>query len=189
VRLRGFIGLPSWLGLSLCWAMSGCDASASDESVHVPPFVRVAGDHRAAARVGRRGAELALKDGFSLKPRPSAGQPPLELALEVAGLRANAAELAPDFVPIGPTVRLRGGSVRVDAAYRAEAFRVRAGHRLVLAVEVRAPCAPSARCWELWEAAYEHSRCVAVAVDTHGLRLQFGSLPLSASVALRSAAR
>jgi hypothetical protein len=187
VRLRGFVGLPFWL--VLCWAVSGCDASAPDQSARVPPFVRVAGDHRAVARVGSRGAELALKDGFSLKPRPSAGRPTLELALEVAELRANAAELAPDFVPIGPTVRLRGGSLRVDAAYRAESFRVRAGHRLVLAVEVRAPCEPSAQCWELWQAAYEDSRCVAVAVETHGLRLQFGSLPLSASVALRSEAR
>jgi hypothetical protein len=179
------------LGLGLVWAASGCDAARSSGQAHAEqaPFVRVQGQHRADALVGARGAELSLKDGFWVRPRVVAPVAPLTLVLEVAKLRVSAAELAPDFVPIGPSVLLRGGRARVDAAYRAESFRVRAGHRLVLAVEAQAPCQAATGCWELWQAEYMEGRCVASDVGTYGLRLQFGSLPLSASPPLRSAAR
>ncbi|HEX6240855.1 MAG TPA: hypothetical protein VFZ61_08175, partial [Polyangiales bacterium] len=83
-----------------------------------------------------------------------------------------------------------GEGVRADVAYRAEAFHVRNGHRLVLALE-QPRCQAGAACWTLTPAVYEDSRCLARGVTLPGRRLQFGSLPISAATeaaAARSAA-
>jgi hypothetical protein len=147
------------------------------------------GDHLVRATLGQKGAELLLKDGFSLRARARRDARPVELVLRVAEVRAQAAAIAPGFVPIGPSAAVAGDGVRADVAYRAEAFHVRQGHRLVLALE-RSRCGGDG-CWALHSAVYEDSRCLARDVVLQGRRLQFGSVPdsrSSGSVPGRSAA-
>lgn len=142
--------------------------------------VRVQGNHHVEALVGAQGGELALKTGIVVRPRVAVQRGPQPVSLRVAAEHVAPERVAPGFVPIGPSVELKGELSRSDVEYRAEAFRVRAGHRLVLAAETRAPCAEHELCWTLWDARYVDSRCVASGVRSAGLRLQFGSVPLSA---------
>jgi hypothetical protein len=186
------------LGLSgalwLCIGLSGDPAvrSVRAHAAQAPQPAELRGEHQLSAMLGPRGAWLTLKDGFSLRARPPqpgrAQAAPVRVALAVAAVRAQAAEIAQSFVPIGPSVRAAGAGLRAELAYRADAFRVRQGHRLVLALETRAPCATGEACWELQEAQYVGNRCLASGVALRGLRLQFGSIPLNASVHGRSAA-
>jgi hypothetical protein len=173
------------LGLSgalLSVALSG-DPAVGSVRAHAAQAARPAqlrGAHQVSAEVGASGAQLLLKDGFSLRVRVRAPQAPARVSLAVAEQRAQAAQVAPGFVPIGPTVRALGEHVGAEVAYRAEAFRVREGHRLVLAVETRPACAAGETCWELVAARYAGSQCLANPVALQGLRLQFGSVPINA---------
>lgn len=142
--------------------------------------LQMRGDHLVRAVLGSRGVELALKDGFSLRARGRTGTPGTWLTLRVSPVRAAAGEVDPAFVPIGPTVAVTGEGVRAEVAYRAEAFHVRKGHRLVLAQE-QARCDHAAACWALVPAAYEGGRCVARDVVLSDRRLQFGSVPINAA--------
>jgi hypothetical protein len=139
-----------------------------------PARERIVGEHevRAAARTG---LELGLRRGFEV--RLSKVVAPGEALLRVAAQRARADEIAGGFVPVGPSVELLGVRGSADVSFIADQFRVRAGHRLVLAVERAEACARSDACWRLVPARYEHGRCLARAVQGLGRRLQFGSLP------------
>jgi hypothetical protein len=173
-----------WLtwALPLGLALSG-ESSARSVRAHAGRdggSVRAHGNHQVEALIGVQGGELGLKLGFVVRPRVAAQRAPQRLTLRVAAERAPVERIAPGFVPIGPTVELKGDVLHSDVEYRAESFRVRSGHRLVLALETRAPCAPDEACWTTLEARLTESRCVAHGVRSAGQRLQFGSLPLSA---------
>jgi hypothetical protein len=170
--------------LLTCGAHAAALREARAEDARIAGL-RVRGDHSVRASAAAGELELGLKNGFSAllreAPRSSvlnAGADGL-VALRVAGRRAAAAEIAASFVPIGPTVELTVRSGRADVAFRADHFRVRSGHRLVLAVE-QPGCADPTReaChhWRLAAASYEAGRCLARGVQPAGLRLQFGSL-------------
>jgi hypothetical protein len=139
-----------------------------------PVRERLSGEHEVRAAIARAGLELALRRGFEVRLGKAAA--PREVVLRVAPERARADEIAAGFVPVGPTVELRGASGRADVSFIADQFRVRAGHRLVLAVERTPPCA-AGTCWLLLPARSEHGRCLARGVEAPGRRLQFGSLP------------
>lgn len=128
---------------------------------------------RAAA--ARAGLELALRCGFELRLGKvgASGQALLRVAAE----RARSDEIAAGFVPVGPSVELLGVHGSADVSFTADQFRVRAGHRLVLAIERAEPCANAAACWQLVPARYEQGRCLAHVPEAFGGRLQFGSLP------------
>jgi hypothetical protein len=81
-------------------------------------------------------------------------------------------------VPIGPTFELRASGALAEVTFVADHFRVRRGHRLVLAVEVALACAEPSGCrsWQLLPASYRQGRCWAEALDPT-LRMQFGSVP------------
>jgi hypothetical protein len=152
------------------------------------------GDHAVLVESSTSDAQLWLKSGFSVllrrrvslarehqEPRSgatgdAAGAP---LVLRVAKQRPLAAEIAASFIPIGPTVELTARAGRADVAFTADHFRVRRGHRLVLAVE-QPTCMSEGRAecvrWRLKDASYETGRCIARGVQPTGLRLQFGSL-------------
>jgi hypothetical protein len=147
---------------------------------HVPPRAkqlareRVSGEHEVRSAFARPGLQLALKRGFELRlgKLTSAG----EVRLRVARERARADQIAPGFVPVGPTVEVSPAQGSAEVSFVADHFRVRAGHRLVLAVELAAPCSPGA-CWQLLPARYEGGRCQARLAGEFGRRMQFGSLP------------
>lgn len=135
---------------------------------------RVVGEHEVRASA-RPGLELALKRGFEVKL--SKNVVGAQLVLRIAKARARAEEIAPGFVPVGPTAELTGADGDLDVSFVADQFRVRTGHQLTLAVERSGRCAGSEKCWQLVPAGYEKGRCVARAVHLEGGRLQFGSLP------------
>ena len=187
----------------LSMALSG-DPAVRPVRAHAVQGARPAalrGDHRVSGVVRGAAVALSLKDGFSLKVPGRAAGGALPISLCVADARADAAQIAADFVPIGPSVVAQGPGLRAEVVYRADAFHVRRGHRLVLALERQPHCDaaqasscsradPRASTWELREARYVDSRCIASGVALRGLRLQFGSVPLSAASALsRSEAR
>lgn len=129
---------------------------------------RIAGEHAVRAGLARPGLTLVLKRGFELRfsALTSAG----EAWLRVARERARSERIAVGFVPLGPTVESSAAHGRAEASFVADHFRVRAGHRLVLAVE-------RASTWQLLPARYEGGRCQARIVGELGGRMQFGSLP------------
>jgi hypothetical protein len=157
-------------------------AQADDVRREAKRPVRVLGEHEARAASPQTGVELALKRGFEVRMASSAAEP---IVLRIAKLRAHSEEITAGFVPIGPTVELalaegraRDVDASVDVSFVADHFHVRAGHRLLLAVEQGGPCAPETACWQLLSADYEKGRCVARAVRGWGRRMQFGSLPV-----------
>lgn len=135
---------------------------------------RAVGDHEVRAAV-RPGLVLALRRGVELKLAKNVlgGA----LVLRVAKQRARSEEVGVGFVPVGPTVELLGATGDVDVSFVADQFRVRAGHVLRLAVEMRTGCAAGRTCWQLRPATHENGRCQARAVPLAGGRMQFGSLP------------
>jgi hypothetical protein len=135
---------------------------------------RVSGEHEVRSPFAGSGIQLALKRGFELRLGKLTGTG--EVWLRVARERAHADQIAPGFVPVGPTVEVSPAQGSAEVSFVADHFRVRAGHRLVLAVELAAPCSPGA-CWQLLAARYERGRCLARLAGELGRRMQFGSLP------------
>lgn len=165
--------------LALAGLLGSCQASeaarAHEAGAQRPARERLVGEHEVRAPVARKGLELVLRRGFEVRLREPSSDG--ETLLRVAPQRARSEEIAAGFVPVGPSVELQGVRGSADVAFSADKFRVRTGHRLVLAVEQAAPCAQGARCWQLVDARYEQGRCVARGVHAGGGRLQFGSLP------------
>jgi hypothetical protein len=154
------------------------EADAGQASAALPTRVRLVGEHEVRASSLEAGLELVLKRGFAVKlPRKLAATVPV--VLRIAKMRSSAHAIAADFVPIGPTVELSAALSGVEVSFAADHFRVRSGHRLVLALEQAETCVGAAACWQSVPAAYEKGRCIARDVRTYGRRLQFGSLPAS----------
>jgi len=169
----------SLLALALAGALGNGPRGDLARAHHVPERKqvareRVAGEHEVRAPLARPGLQLALKRGFELRfgELTNAG----EAWLRVARERARSEQIAAGFVPLGPTVESSPAHGRAEASFVADHFRVRAGHRLVLAVERAAPCTPG-DCWRLLPARYEGGRCQARIAGQLGGRMQFGSLP------------
>lgn len=142
-------------------------------------MIQAEGEHAVETAGEAKLVQLRLKSGFavSLEPSKSALQVgPVRLA--VAEPRATSEQIARGFVPVGPTVVLSAQSGPLEVSFVADGFHVRAGHRLVLAVERALPCQLPGGCrsWRLEPAQYRAGRCQAE-LPTPGLRLQFGSLP------------
>jgi len=162
--------------LALLSACGPLDTPA--KRVPIPPLV-VTGEHEARTQRSASQVQLTLKRGFAvtLRPLPPAQQVGPAL-LHVAELRAAAEQIAPSFVPVGPTVELVSQATRVEASFVAGGFRVRAGHRLVLAAQRPEACVASTACltWTLFDARYAQGRCRAE-LQAPVQRLQFGSVP------------
>jgi hypothetical protein len=140
-------------------------------------LTRVQGDYRVRAPQTGGAVELALKNGFTVRTSGELhGERWLELS--VAAQRARAADIADDFLPVGPTVQWSLAQGVFDASFPAESFHLRRGYRLVLAVEAH-DCAQSepGSCFDVQDATFAEGRCMAAAVPAKGRRLQFGQLP------------
>lgn len=175
---RGHI-LRLAIGLSSC--VTACSEPRALPRAERAPALRASGEHEVQTHVAAPQIELSLNSGFSVRLSPVSKTARLSSAsLGVAAPPVNAQAIHPAFVPIGPTVALRTSEARVEAGYVAEAFRVRTGHRLVLAVEQATPCQPTASCagWQVRPASYSGGRCHAELIAST-VRLQFGSVPVA----------
>ncbi len=178
-RGPGRFGLRrSLLALAVAGALGNGPRGDFARAHHEPRLAkqreRVSGEHEVRAPFARPGLQLVLKRGFELRLDELTGTG--EAWLRVARERARSEQIAAGFVPLGPTVESSAARGRAQASFVADHFRVRAGHRLVLAVERAAPCAPG-DCWQLLPARYEGGRCQARIAGQLGGRMQFGSLP------------
>jgi hypothetical protein len=150
------------------------------------------GSHEVSASIGHAGAMLSLKNNISLFLPP--GLPigtSRNVTLRVAKQRVRAADVAAGFVPIGPTIEFNSpvatNGTPVQVTFKAESFRPRAGHRLVMAMEMAGFCDPAktlpklpgglCAAWSLFDARYEAGACRADLRELGGHRLQFGSVP------------
>jgi hypothetical protein len=150
------------------------------------------GSHQVSASIGHDGAVLSLKNGISLLLPP--GLPigsSRNVTLRVAKQRAKADDVATGFVPIGPTIEFDSAvatnGTPIQATFKAEGFRPRSGHRLVVAMELAGFCDPAKKlpklpgglcaAWSLFDARYEGGACRADLKELGGRRLQFGSVP------------
>lgn len=170
------------MSLGLLLLVYACGEAAGPANARRKSQLVASGQHEARTATAGSQATLSLKSGFSvlLRPIDVAGDVRPAL-LRVAEPRAPSGQIAAGFVPVGPTVALSVPSARVEASFVADGFRVRAGHRLVLAVERERPCQGTARClaWQLVEGSYRDGRCTALLVAPLS-RMQFGSLPVEA---------
>lgn len=150
------------------------------------------GSHEVSASISHAGGILTLKNGISLFLPP--GLPigsSRNVTLRVAKQRARAEDVASGFVPIGPTIEFNSAvatnGTAVQATFKAEGFRPRAGHRVVIAMEQAGFCDPQKNLpkvagglcatWVLFDARYEAGACRADLRELGGYRLQFGSVP------------
>lgn len=152
--------------------------------VSATPPSEAQGNFDATTQVSPKAGGLSLKTGFAVRWGARANRPSGPARLTISRTRAESVHIAPGFVPIGPTAQLVGFAEAVEVSFVAERFRVRAGHRLVLAV-LRQPdfvCMRDGPCggWQLLPARYESMRCVVEGVKATG-PMQFGSVPITAS--------